>query len=255
MRDDSFDWRAHIGTAAAAVAAVLVACRLLAVAHYDLATAYGILAAQGTGSVAVGTLLAVLWLVPIGTLLMGLLLFTRALLVGSSFAGAVPWVLIGALTTVYFVPWDGFTIATGLAALVLVVASLVARRRLGKVPLHESLPARTDGAIRVFVWGIVLMSGLTAASAAEPWMPAESLVLRGGGDLTGFVLSDKDDELVILTAEERTLMRLPVKEVRSRQYCEREPDPYDFFVTSTGPAQPSLLGLLFFGDDARYPPC
>lgn len=59
---------AHLGSLAAGITAVLVALKVLAVAHYQTTTAFGILAESGTASLVVGALVQTLPLVLLATL-------------------------------------------------------------------------------------------------------------------------------------------------------------------------------------------
>lgn len=55
-----FNWQNHVGLIVGAATATLVCIKVLAVANWDMNTAFGVLAANGTANVLTGALLAVL---------------------------------------------------------------------------------------------------------------------------------------------------------------------------------------------------
>jgi hypothetical protein len=52
------------------------------------------------------------------------------------------------------------------------------------------------------------------------WLPPEKVELQGGEPKKVYILSSSADDLVVFDPKQQTVLRLPTKEVKSRQYCD-----------------------------------
>jgi hypothetical protein len=97
--------------------------------------------------------------------------------------------------------------------------------------------------VPLFVTGI----GLVALFNPRPWLPAERIAPRHGPALTGYVLNESPDTVVVLRDDNRAVVRLDPATISSRAFCALE-------APRTGDHRQSLLTLVL-NDEAAYPMC
>jgi hypothetical protein len=263
--------REHLTLVVSIAGGIAIIVRLLSAAALQPETALIILQTQGTSAVIVGTLLPVLALLP------GMV----AIIVLLSTFGTRP-INTGRLTiglcllafTAMMVPLG--TIAM-LAVLPLVIVAIyfvrralnqalfrLARRARDQVRLHkladtlrylDEFRERT-GRIDNLRGGALISGGLLVIVlfGSPPWLPTERID-GPTGPITGYVLADGNDELIVLQDSPRIVVRLPAAETK-RAYCTRpakdQDAPLTRFVNS---GRPLLFVVSDSPDAAAYPRC
>jgi hypothetical protein len=101
-------------------------------------------------------------------------------------------------------------------------------------------------------WAELLLLGVTLAfvvwyfssTLSEPWLPANRIELRTER-LVGFVLEETDDELVVLRADDRAVVRVAAAEIEQRETCvaQQRDRPLIFYALTLSAREP------------RYPNC
>jgi hypothetical protein len=90
--------------------------------------------------------------------------------------------------------------------------------------------------------GIMIASfGVSTLASREMWLPLESISLKSGSSISGYVLRSDGDDVIILTEETRLALILKKSEMESRKFCldraacspEESPKP------TTSPLSPS----------------
>lgn len=187
---------------------LFVALRIFSAAAYNPTTAYGILQAEGTGTVIVGSLLSVIGIFPVWLFLIFLLTYDgltkkRQDSVRASFIGAlVVLFLIG----IFIAPVLGLVLMAGVAAFEAWIRGewrrnarkdRVARRKL-PAELQFEYDRRIGNLVRtirkrkstiptsVVIFAVLL---IFQSVSALPWLPTEKVDVKGTGPLVGWVLS------------------------------------------------------------------
>jgi hypothetical protein len=203
----------------------VVSSRALVVARGDLTTATALLATltlpQAAGVVLVGGAITLLGLL-LGTTFMGLIGSRR----GDSGPRWAPRLLLflGFCVPAGFVlPWDvaAFILLASIVARILSGRTDAAADRLGEHALGPAL----------FAAGMLLFA-ILFLRGDEPWLPSETIGLKGGEQVVGYVIDENDRWTTVLTERDRGVVRVPTDDVVSREPCR-----------ATAPTKPPLLSI------------
>ena len=211
------DWmslaREHLGLVVAAVPILLSLVRVFAVAGGDRATLVTLLSTLDVKALLLGTFS---WMFPSVVGVVAAILWVRWLQQktwgpAASVAGEAvpPWsaLLAASVALVLF----ALAPVNDLVNLVICLAGVVffrkpERNRLGRVLL-------IGGAFLVLIVGPVVFR------AANMWLPAEQIVVKGRPVLVGYVLSVNNLDVTVLDAATSTVHRLGPDDVESRAIC------------------------------------
>ncbi|WP_017538547.1 MULTISPECIES: hypothetical protein [Nocardiopsis] len=206
------------GTTAAGAAFMFILLRLMAVAHYDWGTAFGLADAVDFGdavTIAVGTFLGA---GPVTAWLLAALVpltaagHLRHLREGRPSPSSL--LVVAALAAVFAAAVAAFAAWAALAAALVWLAVLVA------VDLRDG-PSRDLFRPLVARVGLLSLAAVLAASAIsdEVWVPRERIAL-GDREVEGYVIKNGSQFLTVLTAAEREKVILLSREVTSRTELE-----------------------------------
>lgn len=220
-------WRDHLPLLVGVGIPTLVAVRLMGVAKGNAQTAFAILRELGTGSVVVALVLQALLLgLPLVIGLGGLM----AWLGHTPSAGTDPGQQVNrtARSIAIVVVTLVYTVSTSWIATLLSAALLVGLCALAlpmwwseREPFTLQLP---KGAVLRFVLiglgTLALVCALTVATQSPIWLPYESITTAGERPATVFVLTETDDELVVMSASSRLVRRIDASTVEQRHICQ-----------------------------------
>jgi hypothetical protein len=238
---------------AALASAALIAARLLAIARFDVNTAAMILQVSGTGTALAGTALTLLAPGLVGaTLFLAVVVFVDPSLLRTDIPSE--WLLsLGVAASVCLTPLP-------LAAVTLTLVGAVAAagwslRRRYDVSIRREL--RNSRLLRVLLTVLVVVAAMAPLVLQRPWLPLQQLTLADGSVVVGYVLGVAEDQVVVMSDDDRTITLLRPDEVRSRQICQGGAQPGG--ALSGAPQirlSGSALGLLLWGDQTpSYPEC
>lgn len=236
-------WREHFGLLVSGGLAAFVILRLLGVSYWDLTTALAIASASGTASVALSSVLAslpalysaaVLFLLP--TLWARLASRTKiertAVLTGISF----PILLV-----LYLAPLVTMLIGlAGLAVLWILIRRGAARRREsraeGKDAPEPEPPSQFERSAALAGALVVLFS----TTVSTPWFPTENLGIGEEANFTGYVISSRDQDVVVLRDVTRVIVVTQASGL-TRALCSKD--------------DPSSKTAMQFLTRPKYPAC
>lgn len=78
----------------------------------------------------------------------------------------------------------------------------------------------------------------------DPWLPAESVTVRGGRPIVGYVVAESPAELLVLLESDRNVVRVERSRATSRRYC-----------TVHGPFESASVAAWVAGASRPYPEC
>lgn len=220
---------------------VLLTIQLMAVAHGDAATAASILASGGFTGVANVIVLVVL---PLSSMT----LFCVATLTAFGVWGARGWkevwpcmlIVLGLLIPpLILIPREVLGIIAGLTFAGSIFLALWNRFRRSKtVSPGVGSGGRLEFAAILIV--ALVASPLSAALKGDIWLPAEVFSVNSK-PVTGYLLSNENDEALVLLDKHRGTIIIPSKDVGNRERCS---------LPLTGAPLWTLLG-----EPAKYPAC
>jgi hypothetical protein len=253
--------REHLPLIAGLLSTFLVAFRILSVARWDPETAYAILRSAGASSVILGVALSV-----VGYLaLLVFVICERSLrLNGHRYSTSTQDVIIALL-----VLSAGWSLYNGPVVVVVPLAVLLGvryvplcfrralmfvRRRRGAAHDKGSQGQTADQVrkrkrprwLEIVTVILAVVVALLAVAIAPPWMPAESLTLRGARPVAVYVLSVDNGYLTVLTAISRRVKYVRQISVSARGICVDR--------NAISPLNDSFAQL-FGAGRSRYPVC
>lgn len=275
---EGWDWKEHLGLIIAGVSASLVVARLYGVAGFQIDTALAILQASGPANVVLGTAVSLAPLVLYYALAFVVVVISQIVI--SRRRPTVVEIAITAavgISAIAILPPSAFLAA--LCAVVLggaiFAGEVYLERRRKRRPKRGAKPANepakstdregaasntsTDAMRWLGHWPMSLrwMVGLFVGTllpftvlGSTPWVPSEALELRGAAPRTGYVLGRDGNDLIVLTDEPRSVMRVPVSNIESRTICSYETARPWLGFSTNDPIIPALV----VPTDA-YPPC
>ena len=237
-----FNWQSHVGLIVGAATATLVCIKILAVANWDMNTALGVLAANGTANVLTGSLLAVL------PVLAAVFAVGVAPMIEQNLSRRTP---VERAAVRLAEVWPGLllifiapTILLFLVVLWWIVIAVVRLRRKGKKRNRATKDSKAGGAppsrFESLSVGLASVFILVFSSLMTPWLPSEVVSLEGE-ETTAYVLNVDQNRATVLFAGDRSLAQVDANAV-SGQYCAR-----------SGSWLNSPFILVF--KDERYPNC
>jgi hypothetical protein len=186
---------------------VLVALRLLSVADFNPATAYGIVQSSGTANVIIGTVISLvpsIAIIAASGLVVYLVFYPRSKPLSPAAELAV---------------WTSMTMLVLIALLTIALRYLIA---IGiwmlfilfllkfRTPIRNALKEHGDApVIRNAARGFGLIIAVTVIFGivlSPPWMPSEYLVFKNGQSVTGYVLSETQTGMAVLQASPREVL-------------------------------------------------
>ncbi|MBD9699560.1 hypothetical protein IGS67_08670 [Flavimobilis sp. GY10621] len=205
-------WQQHVGLIIGALTSIAICLKLLAVAGWDVTTAFGILAASGTVDVLTGTLLGILPVLYGVVAIKVVPVVERNLSRRSPVERAAARVMESwpALLLVLIVP-TMLIIALALLVIVEVVVRRLSirraeksRRGAGCAPAASAVGASKFETASVAVGGLIF---LVFTSLPTPWVPPETIRFSGV-ERTAFVFAKEGDSATVLMADGRVLRRV-----------------------------------------------
>lgn len=207
---------------------VTVSLQLLGVSQGRLSTAFAILQAGGTGTVATAALSSLLPFVA---------------LAGTAFAAYGRFRLRGSRLR------NAWSLATGVGVLVCLtivpVGVLLLSTVVGVVGVVRSRASGDDEAPALALLVVLLAAWVGWAVSAPPWWPLEQVELRSGEEKLAYVVGADAQEVVLLHRGSRLVERVDRDDVVSRRLCSDS--------ASWGLRGSSLLALTGGGGYRRCP--
>jgi hypothetical protein len=203
-----------VATLSAGLAAALLSgLEVISLARFDFETALGILQASGTGVVLVGTAMSLFPGIAL-TIASGCtaLIMLYDLRARTHFA---LWLTMGfsASVTILTIPLIYYPVV--LAGLMLLVLA-----RLRRESVIGFLNRKRVAAAVALLSALVLVVGAVKGIA---WSPHEDFVIKGRGQITGYLLSQTDITTVILRNAPREIEYHPTSELVSQYACDDAP--------------------------------
>jgi chromate transport protein ChrA len=233
------DWKEHITLIVGALTATLICLKILAVASWDMVTAFGVLAESGTANVLTGTLLAVLPVLAVIALI--ILLYNMEAHLTSKNARvrlaaylfmAVTLMMIQSIAPLAFL----ILVLTGW----LVFRGVVWVRSRFRKQNKRTLDAGSTTGQSFLTWLTFSLVVLLVSSLSVPWLPPEVAEVEGT-EVTVYVLNSNNERTSVLLENGRSIVRVD-EERLSGEYCRHRLS----WITESLPA------LLNRGD---YPTC
>ena len=214
----------RIGTLSiGAASTVLVALRLLSVAQFNPETAYGILQANGTTSVVIGTVISLIPSIAIiaALCLISWLIYSEHDELSEGLVFAL-WTTMGVLVLIALIttPVRYILFLAGCTLLVLIVWAIktwikeIQKKTAGQI--GSRVLALFVAAILVF--GVVI---------SPPWMPPEHLSFSHAPPVTGYILTQSSDGVTVLQISPRKLMYYGPGALTGQTPCSNVP-AFDF---------------------------
>jgi hypothetical protein len=142
-----------------------------------------------------------------------------------------------------FSPWSQARIAIGLGLLLVVVGTLLERRRRKGTEQSTAQPSGSDSLSTAFLALIVVIWIAVLSTDDTPWVPTEQIVMNDGSVQVGYLVGASAGSIVVLYDADRSLVEVPEERIHSRQPCSVNQDN-----------DPPLLALVEW-QQARLPPC
>ena len=206
-QDSPLKWEIPLGALAVGIAStVLVALRLLSVADFNPATAYGIVQSSGTGNVLIGTVISLvpsMAIITVSGLIVYLIFYPHPKL--SAAAELAVWASMSMLVLIALLTIPlRYIIAIGLW-LLFILFLLIFRGKIKKaLERHEDAPVVRNAARGFgFIVAVTVIFGIVLS---PPWMPSEYLVFKNGRSVTGYVLSETQTGIAVLQASPREVL-------------------------------------------------
>lgn len=239
-----FSWQSHGGLIVGASTATLLSVKILAVANWDMNTAFGILAANGTANVLTGALLAVLPILSAVLVVVVVPMLESKLPQRTPFERAVTRLTpaCGGLLLLFIVPTYLLLLYYLWWAAISVRRVVRSRRRRtkGRVSKRSRKGGSRLRRLDSTGLGLVMVFTLGFGSLPTPWLLPEAVSLKGE-DETAFVLSLDQGRATVLLDGDRSLAQVNADAVSGR-YCVRN---------EVRLVSPLILAL----KDERYPRC
>jgi hypothetical protein len=222
----------------------IVAIRLLGVARGDPETAYAILQDGGTGNVLIATLVSALGLlaIPASAILAYYAWDTRknARYSSTRFYQLVVAACGMAFIALYMAPTASIIVSLGILVSIAVVAIVAAASPWSFAKWKRLL-------ILSLVTYTVFIVGYEALSPT-PWLPEQNITVTGQGALSGYVLSEANGRISILTSRGEGVVSFPSKDVPYIVQCT--PHLYVW-------QQATFFAIVerYFHKLMSYPPC
>jgi hypothetical protein len=201
--DSNLSWAAdHAPLLGSMLLFVLVVVRVMRVAAFDPATAAALVRESGTLEIVLGVLVT-----SFPPLLLGGIVCLLMLAVVNRESGSVRDLAFGAalaglLLLTVVLPWTSL-----IAYSIALVAVIVLARLL-----------QWSGEFIVLLMSVVLI----VLTVSEVWLPPEEILLEGGTDTVGYVLSVEPEWTTILEEADRSILLVPSEDVISRKVCNLE---------------------------------
>lgn len=209
--------REHLGLVVTMVPILLSLLRVFAVARGDRATLVTLLSTLDVKAILLGTFA---WVFPTAVGVVAAILWIGWLQrkagdprAGSVRAAAGPWAAL--LTTATAVILFALSPVNDLVNLVICVAAVFLLRKRER--------NRLGRALLIGAAFLVLILAPVVFRAANMWLPAERIVVKGEPSLVGYVLAASSLDLTVLDAATATVHRLRPDEVESRTICSLNP--------------------------------
>jgi hypothetical protein len=238
---------------AALATAALIAARLLAIARFDVNTAAMILQVSGTGTALAGTALTLLAPALVGaTLFLAVVVFVDPTLLRTDIPNE--WLLsLAVAASVCLTP-----IALAAVTVVLVGAVAAAGRAMRSrydVSIRREL--RSSRLLRILLTVLVVLAAMAPLVLQRPWLPLQQLTLADGSVVVGYVLGVAEDQVVVMSDDDRTITLHRPADLRGRRICQGGAQPGGALAGAPQlRLSGSALGLLLWGDQTpSYPDC
>jgi hypothetical protein len=226
-----------------------IAIKLLTVAGGDPETAYAILQSQGTGAVLVGSLVSVVGLIAAPFAFVLILHGLKPHRGVPSGPAMSHFYVIGfglLMVSVVTAP-AGLLIESVVCALLLTAAITAMHARFGsKARVRFPFNLASANFTLAYAMSIIII-GLISSS---PWLPAENISLRHNLSFTGYVLSDSNGRILVLTYDPTGVVQFPQGDILGTRECE----PHDYKWFQATPWE-LISGVLDSGLRAYYSAC
>ncbi len=227
---------------------------MLIISNYNVTTALAIASTGGYVNTLFGTVLP---MVPVllPYLALVLLLFNRLILGALAVVATVlisPVAVSHSSIVAYFrhaadeIASSGWAVAIAVLAglaLLLMLSQLFSRgwtifaRSLGTIACILLVP------VAFLLYPLPSSNSYYAHLVRQPWLPSETITLRSGATLTGYILSDDQDWTTVLNDSDRRIYYYRPEQMTGRQVCQpaglSSKSPLVSLVTSTGPDLPT----------------
>jgi len=238
-----WSWKEHLPLLATVFSVIFIGIRLLSISNQNFETAEGILQSSGTATVIIGALVPQtgIFTFVLGMGIGGLLISGRIDKSSKQFATVLTILLIAASAII--APIGTFVAFSGLVLLLPIWPRRF--RRWIK-------PDSTSRMQRLYIYsmvGWVMLIIVYVAANPVPWIPAEIIVPSKATPFTGYVLSQSDTDVAILTYKNRQIVHMAPRDIVSQTVCRQ---PGVSFRDSSG----ETLPMLIYGQNkSNYPAC
>jgi hypothetical protein len=224
---------------------LLAVIRLLIISNYNTATALAIASSGGYVNTLFGTVIPMVpILLPYLTLV---LLFTNRVILGILSAAATALISPTAVTKPAFLnfikeAWHAIgtnnaRVGLGIFAVLVGFLLLVQLGSRGLSVFSRSLATIFCIAlvpVILLLYPFPTHNSYYAQLMRQPWLPAESITLRSGTSLTGYILSEDQEWVTILNDKTRRIFYYPPSQITKREVCQ----------PARAPVAPPLISLV-----------
>lgn len=229
-------WRAllhwcsnHPGLIISAFTLTFAGFNILAFGNFDPEVAQTIVQEQGLAAVAVGQLLNIAATAAPLMLMVGLALpFLRRTEPFTSIHRSTAWplALIAAAATLTLE--RSTAIAVVILPALLIATALISRRRARRRRRRDTkngertAPPSEADQLNTYIQTLVVISVIIATVTiidSDPWLPRERIDRTDAPSITGYVLNADSEELVVVRAESKQVMRIDRSSVTRRSLC------------------------------------
>lgn len=236
---------AHVGVAIGAIAVATVVLKLLAVSHGDPNSLGAILRYEGGPDLVLAAILsgapnllwlAVVWAIPH----FGEAVRERDPLVVPSVNLLLVLILLAALVPARLLGIVGYYTVFWILS-----STLWARwnEKRGKRSRQGGIGAASPQAYAVVFIFTGLFAWIVVAGSARMWLPLEEINRGAPKPIVGYVLDASEQALVILQERTRTVARVPLSSIKTRDFCQPADDPR------------TLVGRVLGYEKPKYPRC
>lgn len=217
MKNLDIKWQDHLGIIASILLATLIVLKVYAVAGWNPTTATGVIAANGTSNVVIGSLLASLPIIYWFLFILVLpkleqkleLKNKKAVEKYAVFTHTWPILLF-----LFIVPLYMLFVALALSVVIITVILVQRKQKRG---------SNKNNYVSRFEANTILLSSLAIvifSTLNVPWLPAQAIEVPNKGLQPGYVLSSDGRNSVVLLNEPRQLIRVDSELTDRAAYCE-----------------------------------
>jgi Ca2+/Na+ antiporter len=238
------------------------------ISNFNFETADGILQSGGTANVIIGAIIPLLGLItPTAIVILRLLFIANRIGEHSKAITIAAMILLGLTSLIISPAWYLLPIPVYVIASVLPLIFPANKTRSDRISNLEDRtrnnatdkprqPARhrqrnpRERFTAFWVVVYIAFAFVSLVSESAPWVPSEIIAAKGfNHSFTGYIFSETDTDVTILTARTKTIIHIRTSDLISRTVCEQRGIAYNGFFLETLPQ------FLFGNDQSHYRQC